>query len=93
MLITKHVLPRVRTENLTSLLYPMEKKSAYLDLKGRRASTTPVLSENLAILVRDKPYTRHYFFYLFTGFGFCLATPTSSSSLSSSSILDAILFT
>ena len=33
----------------------MEKKSAYLDLKGRRASTTPVLSENLAILVRDKP--------------------------------------
>ena len=35
----------------------MEKKSAFLDLKGRRASTTPVLSENLAILVRDKPYT------------------------------------
>ena len=57
MLITKHVLPRVRTENLTSLLYPMEKKSAYLDLKGRRASTTPVLSENLAILVRYKTYT------------------------------------
>ena len=23
MLITKHVLPRVRTENLTSLLYPI----------------------------------------------------------------------
>jgi hypothetical protein len=31
----------------------MEKKSGTLDLKGRRASTAPVLSENLAILVCD----------------------------------------
>ena len=29
----------------------MEKKSGDLDLKGRRAATTPVLSQNLAILV------------------------------------------
>ena len=29
----------------------MEKKSGILELKGRRASTAPVLSENLAILV------------------------------------------
>ena len=32
----------------------MEKKSGNLDLKGRRAGTTPVLSENLAILVCEE---------------------------------------
>ena len=31
----------------------MEKKTGHLDLKGRRASTSPVLSENLANLVCD----------------------------------------
>ncbi|KAF8815328.1 TLD-domain-containing protein [Phlegmacium glaucopus] len=30
----------------------MEKKSGNLDLKGRKAATTPVLSQNLAILLR-----------------------------------------
>ena len=41
----------------------MEKKFGHLDLKGRRASTAPVLSENLAILVRGNLHTRHLFFY------------------------------
>jgi hypothetical protein len=71
----------------------MEKKSGNLDLKGRRAGTAPVLSENLAILVCDC-----YILALFPRLGFrsilrCLATPVSPSPLSSSSILDVILFT
>jgi hypothetical protein len=39
----------------------MEKKSGTLDLKGRRASTAPVLSENLAILVCDLFITALFF--------------------------------
>lgn len=72
----------------------MEKKSGNLDLKGRRAGTTPVLSQNLAILVCDTPCYLLYhssfsnFFLLFIK-----ATPASPSPLSSSSILDASLFT
>ena len=34
----------------------MEKKIGNLNLKGRRAGTAPVLSENLAILVCDKHF-------------------------------------
>lgn len=67
----------------------MEKKSGYLDLKGRRAGTAPVLSEKLAILVCDKTtfcYTIPFYFNV-------LATTASPSPLSPSSILDAILFT
>ena len=76
----------------------MEKKSGNLDLKGRRAGTAPVLSENLAILVREEltlffwvmGFNTYYLIpFHFNG----LATPASPSSISSSSILDAILFT
>ena len=70
----------------------MERKTGNLDMKGRRASTSPVLSQNLANLVCNK----HFFLIkkkvLHCSIQ-CLVTCISPCPLSSSSILDSNLFT
>ena len=73
----------------------MEKKTGNLEMKGRRASTSPVLSQNLANLVCN------IFFFIFLKKKFHHSTPSfkylvtrvSPCPLSSSSILDSSLFT
>jgi hypothetical protein len=69
----------------------MEKKTGNLDMKGRRASTSPVLSQNLANLVCNI----HFFkcLSLLNSLFQCLVTRASPCPLSSSSILDSSLFT
>ena len=73
----------------------MEKKTGHLDMKGRRASTAPVLSQNLANLVSDLyAYSDNFFFaYRSTPSFNCLVTLISPCPFSTSSILDSRLFT
>jgi hypothetical protein len=44
----------------------MEKKIGNLDMKGRRASTSPVLSQNLANLVCNKHFLKRKVFHCST---------------------------
>ena len=67
----------------------MEKKFGNLEMKGRRASTSPVLSENLANSVCNIRLFLSLLIHLFQ----CLVTCVSPCPLSSSSILDSSLFT
>ena len=68
----------------------MEKKTGHLDMKGRRASTAPVLSQNLANLVSDLYAFSDKIMFIAQ---LRLVTLISPCPFSTSSILDSSLFT
>ena len=72
----------------------MEKKTGNLDMKGRRASTSPVLSQNLANMVcNTRLFLKKEFLSMLNSLFQCIVTRVSPCPLSSSTILDFNLFT